>query len=460
MTLYIENVGPMRGNRIAFIGTSLIQQADIGTVTPKVSTSSRGWFRWAEVLSKGIFYSPIWFDSSVVVGWEPSQVGGTTRYFYGLNAGVSGQTYLQVSARRAYLATLDCDIVVLDSGTNDMGTVASATIQAQREADADYYLSLGKIVVLLPILARGTSSWGSAGTARQRANYINRKTREFANSRRNCFFFDWNEAWVDKTQATNTIMKSGYSGDDIHPIPAGGYFIGKAFAAFLATILPTAQPRVWSQDDIWDATENTFGNLFTDAFLNSTGGTNGTGASGSVVGGFQVERNSGSSTVINSIETRSDGRGKYQVMTFALIGSAVDLFYMRTAPSSKTHSLAAGTWVEASCEIDVSAYPFRGVSLQVFDGGTGGMTAYAMEPSPSGTSSTDNWQGTEGFTGMLRTPPFQIVSGSTTLRWRVEIRLDTTQAGSPVVKVGAVEMRPVKSPITVLGASNNGVPLP
>jgi len=453
MTLYLDAISPQRGRRLGVIGTSLVQQNDIGSTT-KIAYSSRGWLRWAQVLSNGIFYCPVWNDQTVYAGWEPSGVAGSTRGFRGLNAGVSGQTYSQIFSRKEYLASLDCDIVVIDDGTNDVGGTAATVIQASREALADYYLSLGKIVILLPILARGTSVWASGSTSRKRANYINRMTREFCNKRRNCYLFDWNAAWVDMMQATDQIMKSGYSDDDTHFVPKGAYFVGKAFAAFLATILPPAQPRVWGVDDLFDATDNPFGNLLTNTFLLNTGGTNGTGSSGSVATGYRSERSSGASTVVASKETRSDGRGEYQVLTFTLSGSAVDVFYFRTSTADTNHSFAAGDWVVASCKIDASAYPWRGIDIFVQDQGSNGLIAYAMEPYPTATASTTNWQGTEGFSGLLETPPFQIVAGSTQLRWRVEARIDTTQAGSPVLKIGEVEMRKVTSPLTILGAEN------
>lgn len=455
MSLLGENVIPQRGRRLAVIGTSLVQHNDLASTT-KISHHSRGWLRWAHVLSNGIFYCPIWNDQTVYEGWEPSGVGGTTRGFRGLNAGVSGQTFANIEARKAYLTTLACDIIVIDDGTNDMTNFSATVIQAAREALADYYLSFGKIVIFLPILARGTSSWASGGTARKRANYINRMTREYCNKKRNCFLFDWNASWVDMTQATDTIMKSGYSDDDIHFVPKGAYFVGKAFAAFLATILPAAQPRVWSQDDKYDATDNPFGNLLANPFLAGTGGALGTGASGAsgVADGMRVERNSGASTVLCEKETRSDGRGFYQKMTFTLSGSAVDVFYFRTGTANTAHNASAGEWMVASCKVDASAYPWRGITLLAQDQGTNGLSAYGMEPYPSFSTNTTNWQGDEAFSGTIETPPFQLVAGSTDIRWRLETRIDTTQAGSPVLKVGEVELRKVTSPLTILGAVN------
>lgn len=256
------------------------------------------------------------------------------------------------------------------------------------------------------------------------------------------------------TQATDTIPKSGFSDDDTHFAPKGAYYVGKAFAAFLATILPAAQPRVWGQDDKFDATDNPLGNLLANPFCTGTAGVNGTGSSGSVADGMRVERNSGASTVVASKETRSDGRGFYQVMTFTLSGSATDLFYFRTNAANTPHSLAAGDWVVASCKVESSAYPWRGVTLLCRDTGTNGLSAYGMEPYPSISAPTLNLQGDEAWSGVIETPPIQLVSGSTDLNWRVEIRIDTTQAGSPVLKIGEVEMRKTTSPLTVLGAVN------
>ena len=115
----LSQEAPQIGYRLGVIGTSLVQQNDLASSSLKISYSSRGWLRWAQVLSNNLFYCPIWWDNTVYTGWEPSGVAGTTRYFRGLNAGVSGQTFQQILDRKSYFNNIDVDIIVIDMGTND-----------------------------------------------------------------------------------------------------------------------------------------------------------------------------------------------------------------------------------------------------------------------------------------------------------------------------------------------------
>ena len=449
----LSQEAPQIGYRLGVIGTSLVQQNDLASSSLKISYSSRGWLRWAQVLSNNLFYCPIWWDNTVYTGWEPSGVAGTTRYFRGLNAGVSGQTFQQILDRKSYFNNIDVDIIVIDMGTNDVGSYDGNTIQNARETIANYYLSLGKIVILLPILARDTTAWASGSVSRKVANYINSRTRTFCNSRRNCYLFDWNQAWVDMNNPTDTVPVTGNTDDGTHFIPRGAYFVGKAFAAFLATILPAAQPRTWGVDDTYDATYNPYGNLITNPFMYGNSGANGTGSTGNVANGFRSERSTGGSTVVASKEVRADGRGSWQVLTYTPSGAAVDLFYLRTSTANTTHGLANGDWVQASCVVNAAAYAWRGITLYLADQVANSYSSYGMEPYPTATSSANNWQSTEGFQGTLTTVPFPLANGSTDVRVRLEIRFDASLGGTPVLKVGEFELRKVPNTISVINTT-------
>jgi lysophospholipase L1-like esterase len=440
---------PSRSYRLGVIGTSLIQQNDVGA-NGKVSHWARGWLSWARVLSRGIFTTPIWYDPVSKPGWEPSGTPGAARFFNGLNAGVSGQMIKDIEARKYFLVNdVDVDIVVLDGGANDMGSQTKEYIQSYREALADFYLQNGKLVILLPILARNTTSWTAGGAERKKAAWINARTREFTKTRDGCFYFDWNKAWVDSMSANGTPL-TGYSPDGIHFSPQGGYAVGLAFAQFLATILPEAQPRVTSQDDQFDATENPLGNLFTNPFCLGTGGSIGTGVTGTVAPGLRLERSAGASTGVASKETRPGNRGEYQVLTLSPSGTGENLFYIRSNAADTPHTYAEGTWIQASIEVDVSAYTgWTGISLFLQDRGTNGLISYAMEPFDGG-SGNEKLTGS-AWSGLLVTPPIEIVAGSANLRWRLEVRFDGAVAGTPVVKAGAVEVRQVSNPKTLMG---------
>ncbi|MBB2818977.1 UNVERIFIED_ORG: hypothetical protein GGD59_002222 [Rhizobium esperanzae] len=353
----------------------------------------------------------------------------------------------------AYLATkVDCDIVFIDAGTNDMSSGTKENIQASRERMMEYFRSKGKIVIIAPELARGVGSWAGGGPERAKAHWINRKTREYCRTKKHCYFFDWNLPWVDMA-STYGEPKSGYSPDGIHFNPKGGEAVGLAFAQFLATILPAAQNFSAYPDDLFDATNNPMGNRLANPLCLGTAGANGTGSTGSVATGMRVERSSGGSSVVASKEARSDGIGEYQVMTFTPSGTAEDVFYFRTSTANTTLTGGvSGDWFTARCKIETNNYAgFTGVALLLSDQGAGSMDAYGMEPFNSG-SANEKWSAL-ARAGYIETPPFQIADAAPGVRWRLEMTFDANVAGTPIVKAGEIELRKVTDPRTLLNWS-------
>lgn len=439
---------PVAGPRMLVIGTSLVQQNDVAT-SAKISHWNRGWLTQARFFSRGRFFTPIWSDLRVYSGWEPSGTPGATRGFSGLNGGVSGQTLAQIINRVPLMyAQYNPQLVVLDAGTNDMGVLTKEAIHNGRIWITEYFTSRGVPVILLPILSRGTTSWASGSAERKKAAWVNASARAYAAKSVGVYYYDWNRKWVDFSSA-NGVPRSGFSPDDIHFSTPGGVAVGEDFALFVQSILPEPNPRVWSPDDKFDATHNPFGNLLTNPFCTGTGGSHGTGSTGTngVATGMRSEISSGSATVVASKETRSDGRGDWQVLTYTP-GAADSLAYYRTSTADTTHTYPAGAWVQASVEVEIGSFNgWQGVSLYVKDNGTNGLIAYGMEPYDAGAGLIK--LPTRAMNGLITTPPIQLVSGSTSLRWRLEARIGSTgggASGTGVLKVGAIELRQVADP--------------
>ena len=86
------------------------------------------------------------------------------------------------------------------------------------------------------------------------------------------------------------------------------------------------------------------------------------------------------------------------------------------------------------------------------DNGTNGLISYGLEPYDSGSGNLQ-WP-TEAWSGTITTPPILLTSDSASLRWRVEIRIQGNVAGSPVLKCGEVEFRPVQNPRILVAPQN------
>ena len=154
-----------RASRIAVLGTSLVQQNHIGDAG-SLATTARGWMSWAEVLSHGRLICPVHHDPSDPSGWEPSNRPGVSRFFSGLNFGVSGQKAVEIERRLPRLLQSDFDLILVDAGTNDMMVESRQTIADTRARIASTLLDAGKTVILLHILARGVGKWLAGGAER------------------------------------------------------------------------------------------------------------------------------------------------------------------------------------------------------------------------------------------------------------------------------------------------------
>lgn len=465
--------------KIAFVGTSLIQQQVTGT-SNTLGYSARSWINWARALGCEFNYD-VWVDPTVYAGYEPSGTPGATRYFYGANFGVSGQTSASILARILDVVAARPDIVVLDNGTNEISDGFSA-INANDLLIEAPLLAAGIKIVRLPILARDTAvgtSWGSAGDGRKTAARLNRVRRERARTTHNMHFFDWNNDYVDPASVEGNPF-TGYTIDGTHTAILAAYTIGVQFKNFLLAnglarqaIVPTVTP-----DDYYDQTGNPYGNMMPTALAASsgnrpnplmagTGGTNGTGSSGSVATGYRVERASGSAvTVVNSLVARTDAihgnvaRGQWQRLTFTLSGAAQERFYFRPVTSTTPWptGVAEGDWVQGEVGLRLpSAYAgFKSLRL-VMDIQASGPTYYSLNEydngSPGGSFPTGLLPYPNStFEVALKTPPIVVPAGSTGFRWRVEIVVDAAVAGSPVVDISSASVRKIYDPRSIWGA--------
>jgi hypothetical protein len=127
----------------------------------------------------------------------------------------------------------------------------------------------------------------------------------------------------------------------------------------------------------------------------------------------------------------------------AVAGS--ELFYFQTSTTSFSHNLPVGTWIRASIEVDVSAWGgWQGISMYLRDGATCGIIAYGMED-----YSADAWP-SEAWKGIIQTPAIQIIDSSSTLQWRLQVKVNNATAGSGVIKLSMPELRVVESPKTIV----------
>ena len=418
---------PIHGSRVALLGTSLVQQNHKASER-HICSSARGWATWAEVLSHGQLDISVFHDPLVYPGWEPSGRPGVTRGFTGFNAGVSGQKARDIANRIDDVLALDFDLIIVDVGTNDMMVETKEVIQAIREKIASRLLDAGKIVILLPILARSTEKWPASGSERAKAHWINHKSRTFAERNHRCHIFDWNGPWVDWSSADG-IPHSGYSDDGTHFSVPGGYAVGKALAEYLQGFLSPPMQQHWARDDHFDAVDNPLGNIAPDPFARSS----------AIItdGSRPTESDEASSGILSG----SRHPGNWQEIHLNSGPRIVKLL-----DDTFVNPLPAGAWIQASCVIEVDANDgWRDVSLVLEDYAPEGLTAQALAPFDLGDLNLAPFP-KEAWSGILKTPPIKLKAPISGLQ--LSLSLSVVPSNEPaILRFSAVNLRQVEPPV-------------
>lgn len=377
-----------RAGRIAVLGTSLVQQNHIGG-DAFVATAARGWMSWADVLSYGRLACPVHHDPRVVPGWEPSNRTGASRFFNGLNFGVGGQKAVEIERRLGRVLEGDFDLVIVDAGTNDMMVETKEAIAGLRARIAKRLLDAGKIVILLPILARGSQKWSAGGPERAKAHWINRMSQDFAERHANCHVFDWNAPWVDPASDIGG-PRDGYSNDGTHFSVTGAFAVGKALAAYLQHLLPHAPDRLVARDDRYDGINNPLGNLVAPARQAMT----------------------------------ADGNASLSL-------------------ADDVTEVPVGTWLQAVCDIAVPATTgLCGLTMRLVDNNSDGFTTLALAPFRDENGHHYPYPH-EAWSGTLRTPPLRIRPGGNP----PSLWLDLISPVPVSIEVSKLELRPMLSPV-------------
>lgn len=435
--------GGVPGRRVAIIGTSLCQLSDYGTAT-EISHTSRSWVGWAKILTDGRLITPIWHDMNLYPGWEQGNNVGKPRGFRGLNAGVSSDNAPNIFDRASYLVNqVECDIVILDSGINDIGSAMTAdAIHSLRVQTVEYLTSNGKTVILLTLPSAGENYYPANSPQRKKAQRVNNLARQWAAGKKNVYLFDWSEPMINFDDPTG-VPKPLFTVDGVHFAPRGAFAVGKRLAELFSTLLPITERRVWSPEDLYDAAMNPFGNLLPNPFCQGSAGILDAGGSGNVANFYRGGLNSGDGSAVYSKVAKRNGRGQAQRVVINPGPVETQALFRVT---DITHGLPEGTWVQGSVEIDCDAWDgFRGIDLQIRDLAAGGLTTRACKAYDGFPHTAEAWSGT------IVTPAFQIKAGGQ-LRWRVEITATAGATGTGTVEIGACELRPVTDPKLIVNA--------
>lgn len=229
---------PGAANSVVLLGDSITNyNGGPSPAAPTAAWDSKGFFVWANIM-----------------------LGGRMKVLS--QEGVAGETTAQMLARldASVLARRPGFVIVL-GGTNDVANnVSAATTIANLFEIYSRCTAAGIRVVAIPIIPRTGLSAGQLAALQT----VNRWIKDFCRSTAGVILCDMGQAIMDPN--SNWSPASGYLLDGTHPNSLGASVMGKALAAALTNIVPSADILNCGQD-----------NLLTNPYFYGTGTTIATG---------------------------------------------------------------------------------------------------------------------------------------------------------------------------------------
>ena len=393
--------------------------------------------------------------------WAEMYAGGKATFSYECNWGFSGQGTTELLTMLPYYmarcAAQDVSTVVALIGTNDV--VVKGRSYATTTANlASIYAQLvgsGFRVIAVPILPRSYDGSGDTGLSASNVRAILRINQwiiRYCRDNIGMYLADPTLNWVDLTSATGypipatvkstasyTNNSNSWTYDGLHPTPCGAQFIGKAIATVLSSLYTQTDTRIVSTADTYNASDNPTGNILANGLFNTaSGGTAGTGASGTVVGSFTLNRVTGSNgTVVASVTTVTNDNGTtYNQQTLALDTTVSGTSEAWRFYQQVFSGFSAGDQIYCECEIDVSGIPSAALANAYLECTDGITTARSMN------LTTNQVQSATSYSGLLRTPPLTVGAGATVVQFLVNMGL-IGASKTATVKLGKCVLRKV-----------------
>lgn len=360
--------------------------------------------------------------------------------------GVGGFTLATIiSSQLTPALALKPDYVIINGGTNDLGSFTAAQMKDNITTIVNACLNNDAIPIIFPITPRNDSF--SLGN-HQKMEVYNRFVMDLCNGRpdlvtarglpahRRPYCIDIGP-FYDYTSTTGGFAAGTIEAAGLHPSQGGGLIWGAQVADIINMTTPPSPTYVSSPYDFYDATNNPTGNLLNisnvnEGMLRGTNGSMTTNAgvtpTGQVCGiaanAYNALRVSGSSTatmVLSKEDPRQDGliTGARQRITInsTTTGGATETYRLQftNGINGINSGYAAGDVLVFECAVQIlSAVNFGGIEANL--------------PATGGTnlSYTDGGAASNGVEGvhssnfpqllrpmLLRTPPMTVESGVT-----------------------------------------------
>lgn len=441
----VGSLGTANGPVAAVIGDSIGAQ-NIASASGQKMFSSRGSVTWLRFLTGQAINTP-----------------------YANNLAVAGTTLAQIAATvpNALALTPRPNIIFVNGGTNDItaGTAYSA-MQASMTQILQGIVNAG----VVPVVKTIPPYTGLTAAQRQKLSRYNNWLKDLGYGRADLIaaaglpsgyapiVIDATASFVDSTSTTGAIQNSLSTDNVTHPNPAGSQIEGLLMQTALGSLLPLRGRRAQTGADVYDATNNPTGNLLNNAGTNpgmfiGTGGTltalTGVTPTGSLAAGWQGFRNTGSSTAtlaFSKENPRTDiqgSNGERQITTISSNsgGLAYETYSIRIPLVAGSWSVGDTIYAEGAIEV-VSATNLISTAFYCYESGP----ATPNSNSDMNDNSAGGVLTKTAYSGVFRTEPFVVQSGTTNIyvQYNINLKSDSASAAA-VVKVSDAAGRKVTS---------------
>lgn len=381
--------------RLGFIGDSIMQRNhSMGSTGGLALGQAVGEVNWAQALYPH-FEMDTWFDAS------------DSRYFAGMNDGVSGNKSADVLARVEALKDRRPGVVLVAIGINDvLQGVSAATAAANIEAICDYYLGFGIKVIVGTVRPAGADAIPDEDERLTELTDLNTAIRDYADATDNVTLWDAYEAYDNGSGRPI----SGVMSDGVHLTRTGAPLGGRSLAQVIATVIDT------SYSDVPTGTS-----LSPNPTLTGTSGVEGGRASGDTATSWRfASSGTGTCTAVTS----KDGSDK-QVVTFSPQADGASAEYFLLSRSSGGVAVTPGNWIRTYARVRLSAWSgWRGVMHQsTLSIGLANTDANSVIDAP------------EEMVLNIIGPPHQVLESQTTVAPVLRFDIDGEAEGSGVATI-------------------------
>ena len=426
-------VSRLHENAVAALGdsrTDMVSDAFISTAPTITQFAANGYLNWARFLSGQRFH----FDDT-------------------LNFGKSGDTIAQCAARVPNVIASGVSRCFVLIGTNDLAITPIATMIDQWTNQIIIPLQRAGIqpIVLLEYPRVGITAY-ALGVKNQFNDYIRRfaQAQHAVPSSVRCILIDAQDYMEDYAGAAGSALSDRLY-DGTHPSMIGAYWLGKAISDVITQLWP---PRRFSCSpaDLYDATNNPRGILNANPALLGTAGllvaNTGVTPTGQVATGFKLYRGAGTSTALTFTgakeNPRTDGptSGERQRVTVNItgVGTSAETYILQPTTNPSSY-IVPGAVVELSCAVQFAAAPVNLVGLELQMAEIGPATPHQAVDM---VRQTGFKMPAIAVSGRLRTPPFQLQAGVTSISSYVRMVFDASGgSASGDVYFSDFQMRPV-----------------